>query len=251
MIKIQKRTTNIPSELSTVKAADSLASITAKVQENTLTSKDFDDNIFGHRNVKIALKEDQHNKCAYCECSLVGDFGAVEHYRPKTEYQQSKESPKTTPSYYWLAYDWKNLLCSCDVCNSQKYKGNLFPLRDPATRDIANKNISNEIPLIINPAEEDPGEHIFFREHIAAAVSLGGIESDKGRYTLNIFGINDRKDLVQKRKNSWQIAEILLENFLSNGMSHEDAIKKVISLLGKNENDFAGMFIHQQRWPKK
>lgn len=87
-----------------------------------IRSADFDSSVYGEASVKKQLKKDQKEKCAYCETALCGDYGAVEHYRPKTQW---KELDGTTGlGYYWLAYEWDNLLCSCDRCNGQAAKGN-------------------------------------------------------------------------------------------------------------------------------
>src|SRR5215468_8122036 len=68
------------------------------------------------------------NKCAYCEEKLSGQPGDVEHFRPKgrvcdaTFRQVFIDHPRwgrniAHPGYYWLAYDWDNLLPSCADCN--------------------------------------------------------------------------------------------------------------------------------------
>lgn len=36
--------------------------------------------------VKSQLLADHHSKCAYCECRLNGDYGHIEHFRPKAGY---------------------------------------------------------------------------------------------------------------------------------------------------------------------
>ena len=68
-----------------------------------------------------------HGKCAYCEQVVTGDqHGDVEHYRPKgavtdaenqTVYVVVDGQHRAHPGYYWLAYDWKNLLPACIRCN--------------------------------------------------------------------------------------------------------------------------------------
>ena len=62
-----------------------------------------------------------HKKCAYCE-SKVGPTerkGDVEHYRPKSRTRDVNGKlvkimrngvEVNHPGYYWLAYDWNNLL---------------------------------------------------------------------------------------------------------------------------------------------
>ena len=253
MIKIDKRHTDLPEILTSPRAIDSINSVELKALQGTLGSEDFNREIYGCKDVKSKLREDQHNKCAYCETGLTGDFGAVEHYRPKTKY--IAEDVTKQLGNYWLAYDWENLLCSCDKCNSAARKGNLFPLRDPSARDIANKDISKEVPLIINPAMEDPQEHIGFHKYVAFAVSTDGVESDKGRRTIDVFDLNGKalnspnKELLEARKRLWQTVETLLDIFMSKGDGRDAAIERIMELFGNDDNEYLGMIRNQHLWP--
>lgn len=99
------------------------------------------------------------------------------------------------PGYYWLAYDWKNLLFSCQICN-QRYKKNLFPLRDDTRRAVSHHDdIGDEEPLFINPALVDPVPHISFREEVPYAV--GG--SPSGAASIAQLGL-DRAELDERRR---------------------------------------------------
>lgn len=253
MIKIDKRHTDLPEILTSPRAIDSINSVEHKALQGTLRSEDFDREIYGCKDVKGKLREDQHGKCAYCETKLTGDFGAVEHYRPKTKY--IAEDGTRQLGYYWLAYDWENLLCSCDKCNSAARKGNLFPLRDPSARDIANKDISKEVPLLINPAMEDPQEHIGFHKYVAFAVSSDGVESDKGRCTIDVFDLNAKaencpnKELLEERKRLWRKVEMLVDLCMSNGDSRDAAIERVMEFYGNDDDEYLGMIRNQHLWP--
>ena len=71
------------------------------------------------------------NKCAYCETPLVRQSADAEHYRPKAKVTYKDDEDITRrprvidhtgaeiehPGYFWLAYNWKNLLPSCEICN--------------------------------------------------------------------------------------------------------------------------------------
>ena len=142
-----------------------------------------------------------------------------------------------------------------NICNNASRKGIQFPLRDPSTRDIANKDISKEDPLIINPAQDTPQEHIRFNKYIAFAVSKDGVESDKGRCTIDVFDLNGKAEnkpnklLVEARRRKWQQAELLYKELTSLGKSRDDTIKFIISFMGKDEDEYAGMFQNQELWP--
>ncbi len=163
----------------------------------------FDGGIYGHRTVKEALVAAQHSKCCFCE-SKVGMDGDVEHYRPKAGFSQGARRRIEGPGYYWLAYEWSNLLLSCSICN-QRFKRSLFPLADPATRARNHRgDTSREAPLFIDPAETDPEEHIGFRREIPFPVN----GSPRGTATIRALGL-DREILNERRRDELTELEVL------------------------------------------
>jgi hypothetical protein len=106
--------------------------------------------------VKAALRIAQHDKCGFCESKVTHvAFGDVEHFRPKAAFRAIQGDALTRPGYYWLAYEWTNLLFACEPCN-RRHKGNLFPLVDEATRARSHTDdITRETPLFIDPTAED------------------------------------------------------------------------------------------------
>lgn len=257
MIRINK-TNQIPDILTGDRATDARHHIETMMQAGqTPQSGDFDSGVFNGRGVKSQLLHDQNQKCAFCEVTMVGDYGAVEHYRPKSGWKENEADALHRPGYHWLAYDWTNLLCSCDKCNSAARKGNLFPLRNPAARDIPHQDISREEPLVINPANDDPGLFLRFNQYIAIPSMANGHESDKGRSTIEVFDLNGRIPkkttpartvLLQARKNRWQEAKALYDACIAHGMDRNDAIKRVKSIYAQPEKPFAGMFTNQDMW---
>lgn len=155
----------------------------------------FDSGIYAHRTVKDALREAQHDKCALCESKVTHITpGDVEHFRPKAGYRQGPGDPLVRPGYYWLAYEWSNLLLCCQLCN-QRFKGNLFPLARRSRRAKSHRHdIRREKPLLINPATEDPAEFLEFRENLIPAID----DNPRGAETIEVFGLN-RKELDDKR----------------------------------------------------
>lgn len=154
----------------------------------------FDSGIYGHPTVKRALVEAQHSKCCFCE-SKVGMDGDVEHYRPKAGFSQGAGRRIEGPGYYWLAYEWSNLLLSCSICN-QRFKRSLFPLTDPATRARSPRDdTSREAPLFVDPTDTDPEEHIGFRREIPYPVD----GCPRGAATIRALGL-DRESLNERRR---------------------------------------------------
>lgn len=169
--------------------------------ENNIQNGDkpqFDSNIYASAEVKDSLKTSHKNKCAYCERNLNGDYGDVEHYRPKGGVTGNKGGL----GYWWLAYEWSNLLLSCSECN-RSCKRNSFPLADENQRNILERNISEEQPLLINPTEEDPSDHLEFNRWVVLPKVIDGEEDCRGKKTIEIMRLNDRPDLVEKRKRRW------------------------------------------------
>ena len=130
---------------------------------------DFDSNIYSAKSVKNTLLKAQHNKCCYCESKIYPSspsYSAVEHFRPKGAVKQDAGQSQEYPGYYWLAYDWSNLLISCGPCNSS-HKRNLFPLMASGLRARSHHDDTKaEQPLFIHLALEDPRGHIRFRGEV-------------------------------------------------------------------------------------
>ena len=258
MIKITK-TNQIPQILTSDKKLNALNEIEEKILKDpeSVDSKDFKSSIYNGKGIKAQLRQDQYDKCAYCEASLVGNYGCVEHYRPKSGWQEKQGDTLHKPGYYWLAYEWENMLCSCNNCNDTARKGNLFPLRNPATRDIEHQNIAQEEPLIINPALEDPGLFLRFDKYMAVPSIIEGKESDKGKNTIDIFDLNGcipknttpaRRDLLEFRKRRWNDAKEVYDLCLKAGYDEKEAINEVKNIYAKPENVFSGMFTNQDTW---
>lgn len=155
---------------------------------------EFNSGIYSAKSVKDALLKAQHRKCCYCESKfLSASYGAVEHFRPKRAVKQKHGQSEEYPGYYWLAYDWDNLLVSCERCNSS-HKGKLFPLTDQKRRaQNHHEDIKREQPLFVNPAREDPRRHIRFRGETAQFITK------MGRETIQGIGLR-RSDLEEARR---------------------------------------------------
>jgi uncharacterized protein (TIGR02646 family) len=152
--------------------------------------------IYSHPTVKNPLCQSQHGKCAFCESKVKAvAHGDVEHFRPKAGYQQQATDELGKPGYYWLAYEWTNLLFACQICNQQGKK-NLFPLENPEDRAICHHDDPNkEKPLLIDPTQLDPERYIGFRKEVALARNGNSI----GKLTIDTLGLN-RDDLREARR---------------------------------------------------
>ena len=135
-------------------------------------------------------------KCAYCENEFrLSQAGDVEHFRPKGRVTDENDqvifigtdqARRPHPGYFWLAYDWTNLLPSCWKCNRPARttdgrlvgKSTRFPVfgrhADPVNFSVM------DTPLLINPFEDDPSDHldmdlktgILFKKTVRGAMSI-------------------------------------------------------------------------------
>ena len=163
---------------------------------------DFQNAIYGDGTVRDILRIAQHGKCCYCESKFLStSHGHVEHYRPKGEVKQAKGLPIQRPGYYWLAYDWDNLLMSCQVCNTRK--GVLFPLGngDVRARDH-HVNVDQEQPLLIHPVDDDPRDHLRFRGDEPKPITPTGTR------TVEVLDLR-RHDLRESRRKRFKVLKVL------------------------------------------
>jgi len=186
--------------------ADERAKLEAAYEdENTnfahlLSERGFDRTIFSHDSVRDCLLDCHHEKCCYCEKGRE-HVHEVEHFRPKTAVQQDRSEPRERPGYYWLAYEWTNLLMACRHCNGRK--GPIFPLRNPEARARTHHDgIEHEAPLLIRPDQEDPTDHLAFREHVVVG------QTNRGQKSIEVIGLN-RERLKGDRRERYEALESL------------------------------------------
>lgn len=166
----------------------------------------------GQKEFYVGLHGLFHGKCAYCETSIaVSQPGDIDHFRPKRRVTQSAQPvmiPDRSaqnafhPGYYWLAYECRNLLPTCEDCNrpnKSKTRGhrigkwNEFPVKN--FRAYAPGGEIHEEPLLLNPiAELDVSEHLRIDERGVFACLTA-----EGHTTCEIFGLNLREALIQER----------------------------------------------------
>jgi uncharacterized protein (TIGR02646 family) len=147
---------------------------------------EFDRTIYAHESVKRDLLQMQHEKCAFCEAKpLHVSDGDVEHFRPKAAVRQHDSDALHRPGYYWLAYEWENLLFACERCN-RRHKKSFFPLADPSRRVQTHRDaVTGEAPVFIDPSAEDPRLYISYRQHVPIAVD-GNV---RGEQTIESLGL--------------------------------------------------------------
>ncbi|MBO0947499.1 HNH endonuclease [Fibrella forsythiae] len=151
-----------------------------------------------------------NSKCAYCEspesptCVL-----RVDHYRPKDGIKNTSHL-----GYYWLGYEWSNLILSCEKCN--RTKSNNFPLANESLRvlsPVVKQNLlpnkasrradfpllKAEDPLLLNPELDIVEDHLYFkRDGTIHHLTIHGEASIKCYDLKRTLLVVERKKLVDK-----------------------------------------------------
>jgi uncharacterized protein (TIGR02646 family) len=177
---------------------------------------------------KWLLRHIFHGKCAYCEIRISGGFfGEGEHYRPKSKVTMLRNGVRVTiepdkphPGYFWLAYDWQNLIPACQECNNRK--SDQFPAKEHIFAPSSSDDQLDEIeqPLLLHPYRDEPSKHIRFGKFgIVAPVD----DSAVGKATIDVLGLN-REHLSEHRREKQEQAHIAFQ------MAMIDFLTKDISL---------------------
>jgi hypothetical protein len=156
-------------------------------------------------------------KCVYCESDIgVSQPGDIEHFRPKGEVRGGDgeivrdDQGIEHPGYWWLAYNWRNLLLACSLCNTRRGKfgkGSYFPLKNEATRAFRPTDVEGEA-LLIHPCERDPTPHFVFHPNGCIA----GV-TDEGKVCVELLGLN-REPLQSARQSTYLQAQALFRAFI-------------------------------------
>ena len=202
------------------------------IKNSSLKHLSIDSKVYGDSTVKDLLKADQHHKCCFCESKFTDtSYGDVEHFRPKAAYKRAGQRAYVYPGYYWLAYDWNNLMFSCEKCN-RTHKRNEFPLNDESTRKLSHNHVNllaDEARLLIDPTIEDPSDFIVFKQEVP--VPLNG--SPKGRKTIEVLRLDRMNDARQEHLKALRLALRLSKIDPNN----EHQLNQAINALGTSRDE--------------
>lgn len=141
-----------------------------------------------------ALLTISHGKCCYCETIIDNPASKpdLEHFRPKSG-ALGLDGKYDPDHYWWLATEWANCLPACTKCNVSK--GKRFPVKKRrAHPGMTGSQLLAEEPLLLNPCEDNPEEHLFFSENGTVSSS-----TERGQITIEVLALN-REALVASRK---------------------------------------------------
>jgi uncharacterized protein (TIGR02646 family) len=164
--------------------------------------------IYKSNSVKEQLNSIYYKKCAFCNQIPKGSPLQVEHFRPKNGVNN-----EVHPGYYWLGYEWTNLLYACGNCNSTKNTN--FPLFAGVVRVpnptwinansfdldqclIYSEVLKNERYILINPEIDNPEKHLYYEPDgkISYRDIRGEISIDKYNLNRDELYLNGRKKII-------------------------------------------------------
>lgn len=140
-------------------------------------------------------------KCAYCEATFAHvDWGDVEHYRPKKKVTDENDveatcGAKPHPGYFWLAYEPRNLLPSCKLCNEALAKMNRFPVAGPRACKPGD-DVALEQPLLLHPYEHVPSGDLTFVPTLGTVAGA----TPRGSTSTKVYRLNRERLIEQRRK---------------------------------------------------
>ena len=190
------------------------------------------------------------NKCAYCETFCKAH---IEHYRPKKGVVEDPNHP----GYYWLCYEWSNLIPSCPDCNTFGGKGTQFPVSgnrvtvpqfrpdnslDKTFSLASSAYLLAEKPLLLHPEVDDPALYLSIElDPAGEGVKLTGIDQQerRGETTIRICNLN-RKDLKLERLavlDTFIAAITNVFRLLADGLLPVEHFGKALSLCFKQVDD--------------
>jgi hypothetical protein len=183
------------------------------------------------RDLGKELKDHFGNKCWYIDAPNYGARLDVEHFRPKAKtvelkVEDCKEASDdlllklTDPireGYWWLAFDFENLLLCSQVMNRED-KRNFFPLhRDSIVASGTNRNAwRTEIPVFLDPRRLDDVCLVAYDETGAMRprADLTGWDRLRVVITNECFGLSRFQPLIEGRQKVWQRCTALIEQYL-------------------------------------
>lgn len=160
-----------------------------RVRKALAEGKALDQKLLGDRYgiARAPLARMQRYKCCYCEGRSQDErWRNVEHFRPKAKVKRGTDEQECD-GYWWLTWTWGNLLFCCELCNNAK--GTDFPLLSGSQPLKPEQSPpGTERPALIDPAAEDPREHIQFKPY--GEHWLPRPRSDRGTAMLRGIGLD-------------------------------------------------------------
>lgn len=196
-------------------------------------NKEIDDQL------KKFLHEAFYGKCGYCESKIKSpELGIVDRYRPNNGVRDKNDFHQDL--YWWLTFEWDNLIYSCKECN--QYKGNYFPIKGKRALN-KDSDYENEHRMLLNPYLDEPANHFNYlysdSEHIEAS-------TDEGNQTIELLRLN-RTNLIEGRGKARKEIIDAVESLINGEQIKNKLIKKHLVNIYELEN-LSTEFLSYKRW---
>ena len=232
-----------------------------EVWRNNKNDKTYD-NIFNKKRITEVwtelknwlLKNVFNDKCAYCETKSDRATLQAEHYRPKGRVTSDKDRVKVIddsgqsydhPGYFWLAFHWKNLLPTCEWCNTVNGKRNEFPIQKTTYLSVY-KNYDGKLKerfiqsstwpdifyfqptdldekegrWLLHPYLDHPEKSLRF-DAFGKVISIGkGDDKTRGDKSIEAYNLNQEK-IVKARNKAQRDAFIRFSRFTQDFLDRE------------------------------
>ena len=147
-----------------------------------------------------------HGLCAYCESPTPTPL--VSRFRPAEEAASLDGRQVDRDHYWWLAYEWDNLLPTCPVCMS--HKGKRFPVKGPRAIPAPGHGVpTTEDALFLDPCRDRPEGSLAYDDD-GRVVPL----DERAAAMIDGIGLN-RADLVDDRARAAEEARVVIGRVLS------------------------------------
>ncbi len=193
MVHIEKDYNNPPADLMDSKWDTVKANVLIEKNNHKANSKCYRDSTLKE------LSKIYFNKCACCERSR-GEELEIDHFRPK-KARDKGDTQFHHSGYYWLSYEWSNLLPLCSSCNQAK--SNYFPIKGKRISDHNHQQANDiqqlqdyEKPLFVNPEiDKLPQKHFIYLPN-------GNVEgrTPEGNAMLEFYKMNSRTKVRDRKK---------------------------------------------------
>lgn len=199
------------------------------------------------QDLKHLLMKFNNGKCMFCE----GNYAAgahldAEHYRPKGGVTQLNDQTHLRqsidhPGYYWLAYEWHNILLACSKCNGKHPDGegdkphpgklNEFPICGSCRVCLPSSNpedwwkeLQEEKPLLLHPYFDEPEKH-FEARRFGVIYGL----TEHGRATIETCDLNRPRLRAAREREESNVVEIRAFRFLNSVLHGKDYAHHLVS----------------------
>ncbi|MEH6681674.1 MAG: AAA family ATPase [Sediminicola sp.] len=191
------------------------------------------------KELKKYLHKVFHGKCGYCEIKISSpEIGTVDRYRPNNGVRDKNEFHQDL--YWWLAFEWENLIYACKECN--QYKGNYFPIK--GSRALNEKDdFEKEHRMLLNPYLDELGTHLNYLHSDSGHI---GALTDEGNQTIELLRLN-RTDLIEGRKKARKEVIDAVESLINGKEINNSKLKKHLVNIYELEDPNIE-FLSYKRW---